>query len=715
MKAICKYLLIIVLFSNLIISCSGDKGKSADSKETAVDITVDLPGGSTVNLTRATLFSLSSTSDLNSKMTGNLPANKGSYELACLLDENDNVMLAGFIGENQTSINVETTTEVMLYYALDYYLLPDNAKAVFLENVRMIPGFSDLVKSIGDLFNADPLMYSKGTYLPLINAKINELSTKSTGLDLKRILIDGEDSKSGITVVNLDSVHIKMQNAFPRRTKVFIYKKSYYDRNGNLSHITNYLDNPVEEFNFEPGKQMDIKTLDVGTNIAQINAQNASVDNLSETGPIELPVNTSLEFLATYEVVVIGSGSLNSIDRDLSAREQKAYEELNMKTYALDFFLPALLDIGGNKGLLPPYGDSRETDLYNAVLPVLQSDPDVLDDIQHNDFKSASEILFPQLYGNVRLSDDLRTVLKNVYNVLSENGSMPNTFIQSQELIETGYPRTKYVLETMSKNMSFNDKFRTKARSVEQWSVNSIDAEVNLIPKEVKVCLGDATQIKVSYMTFTDPEVEDLEFHWETSNKFGGRVQDINDNPNNFGVSIVTSSNTVSYISTATESQLGSGDNYETVSVVIYAKNKTTGKLTEVGKDNMKVNNKKGCVSFFVSFTKEVLINSFSSIGCTGGMEYSLGHPTFVAEFKAVEGATSYKGRVLRKDGTYAGEFTLPDLEDSGDGMVKFKMGVGPIYVYLTCSEDKAKEEQQRRLDYLDEVGHQGIEITPVF
>ncbi len=473
-------------------------------------------------------------------------------------------------------------------------------------------------------------------------------------------------------------------------------------------------------FDFEPGKKLDIKTLEVGSKIAQINAQSSSNDVVSNSDPIELPVNKSTEFAAEYEVVVIGSGSLNSIDRGLSDAEQKAYEELNVKTYALDYFLPTILDIGGNKGLLPPFGSDKETALLNAVLPALQANPDVYDAIKDNDFKAASETLLPELYGDIRLTNELRTLLTNVYNILSDNGTMPNTFVQSQELIETGYPRTKIVMEALYKNMNFDAKaniqmLRTQAKSIENWLINSIDAEVNISPKEAKVCLGEATSIKVSYTTITDQEEEDIEYHWSTGNKFGGRVQDINNNPNNYGTSIITTTNEVSYISTASASQLSSGDNIETVTVVIYAKNKESGELSKVGQDVMKVNNIKGCISFFVSFTKEVKITTFTSLLCNGGTEYSIGHPTFVAEFAAVDGARYYKGRVLRKDGTYAGEFNLTNLEDIGNDVLKFKIGVGPIVLYSTCNEAEANAEQEKRLNYLDEVGHQGIEITPLF
>ena len=72
-------------------------------------------------------------------------------------------------------------------------------------------------------------------------------------------------------------------------------------------------------------------------------------------------------------------------------------------------------------------------------------------------------------------------------------------------------------------------------------------------------------------------------------------------------------------------------------------------------------------------------------------------------------------GKILKKDGTYGDEFVLSDLEDIGDDMLEYHLGVGPINVLQTCDQAEAEQEQQRKLDNMDNIGHQGIEITPIF
>jgi len=723
MKMVLKHTLWIVILSIFVFSCNDDDTDTPGNPslgESTVDVKVVLPEGATADLSGTTLFSLGTSSDLTSQ-TGKIPFNKGTIELSYLLDKDNNVWLAGFLDDTRKEVSIETTTEVMLYYLLDYYLLPESGKKAFLADVKKMAGFSDLVDVMSGLFKSDPLMYSKGTYLPKLTEKVSQISAINTSAQLKRLFINGENTKSGITVSKIDSVHIQLKNSFPRRTKVMIYKKLTYDRNKNLNNIPGYQNYPVTSFDFEPGKKMQIDAFEVGASLSQISTQSAMAENTSTSEPVELPLNKSTEFVAEYEVVVIGSGELNSIERNLTELEKEANEQLNIKSYALDYLLPTLLDIGGNKDLLPSYGSDKETALFNAVSPVLEANPQVLSAIKSNDFKTASETLLPELYGDIRLTDGLRTLLSGVYGIVSDNGTLPNTFVQSHELTETGYQRTKKVMEAMYKNMNFKSKHSitmlpTDAKTVESWIIDAIDAEVELVPKEAEVCLGDAISIRVSYLTFYEPSEEDIEYHWNTSNKFGGKIQDINGDPNRFGATLVTTSNEVSYISTATASQLGESDNIETVTVVIYTRNKKSGELSEVGRDAMKVNNKKTCTSFFVPFDKEVEIAEVKeTLICNMGTMYSLSVSYFVAKFTAVDGAKSYRGRIMKKDGTYADEFAITNLSDLGNDVLEYKLAVGGIRILQTCNESEALNEQQKRLNNLDEVGHKGIEITPQF
>lgn len=117
--------------------------------------------------------------------------------------------------------------------------------------------------------------------------------------------------------------------------------------------------------------------------------------------------------------------------------------------------------------------------------------------------------------------------------------------------------------------------------------------------------------------------------------------------------------------------------------------------------------------TFYVAFENQVEISETpGTLACNNGPQYSLGHPTYTATFQAVDGATGYTGRIRLKDGTFANEAPVTNLDDLGNQQLQYSIGVGSIHIYLTCSLANAESERQDRLDYLDQVGHQGIEIT---
>lgn len=719
----------VILSLFLYLGCSSDDGNNQGKdpndgdnllEYTELEVSIGLPQGSGPDLAKTKVVSLGVAVEPGQDGKAMLPHNPNRIELGYLLDSDDNVLLLGLLSDDHREISIRSTVEAMIYLGLDYYLLDDSIKAIFLERVPSLGGFNELVDQIQALFQADFLMYQKGSYMEVLNSSLEEMVQGMADRSTDRLFIEGEATKSGLTVAKLDSIHAEITQMVPRRTQLFVYKKSIFDRNGNEQNFEGYTETPFINLELKPGKRNQIAELEVGSSLHQVITQNASVENASSTGPVALPVDVLREYLAEYELAVVGPGNPEALERDLSPLEEEALVELSKKSYVLDYFLPTLLEIGGNRSMLPSPGDDREAELYNLVTPMLDQYPEVIDHVLENDFKAATKAFLPELYGNVRMSDDLRGILLGVYELLAQGSDAPQTFIQSHELIEIGYPRTQKIMEAVDRNISTKNHYKnfgdlkTEADQLELFSVSSIDADVNLGPADSELCLGKAMSLSLSLITAYDPEVEEFEYHWNTDGTYKGRVQDINGDPNNFGTSIITKDRTVSYISAALESDLGGGANWETITVTVYTKNLNSGELTKVGEDSVKVNNIKGCTSFYVSYSREVNLSERPNSFCSGGIEYSVGTATYVTGFEAVEGAVAYQGRTLKKDGTYSNWFAM-NTEEEENGWIGYRLGVGSVNLFSTCSEGEALEEQQRRYDYLEEVGHQGIEVKPQF
>ncbi|MGB3150268.1 MAG: hypothetical protein WBB27_06350 [Maribacter sp.] len=567
-----------------------------------VDVQIILPQGSEIDIETTTVFTLAMPSNVSANGIGKLPYNAGTAQLTYLMDLENNLLLAGFLTDDRKEISVATTAEVMLYFGLGYQLLSDNVKPPYVNAVQQIDGFSNFISEIETLFTSNPLMYTEGTYESVLNTKINEITAKETIDIAARIEVDSGDSRSGITISAVDASNIQVQNSYPRRAHTFVYKKSSTDLDGNETQISNYTSSPLTDFKLEPGGT-DIGVQNSGITIQQqCNAASQGINENSVTSePLNLPVRDD-ELSAEYEVVVVGPGTrINSYGRNFTAAEQTKYEELSKEAFILDKFLPTLLDIGGNKGLLPPVGDTQETALVNIVLPFLEANTDVLALVINNDFDAASKDFIPFLYEDIRQSNDLRQILTGVYNTIN-GGDFPNTFIQSQELIETGEARYKALTRIINNNINSNNNKCNNYRlndseSFESWGVKSSNGKVKVGPELLNILFDEVGDISVE-ATVDLEEGQTLEYDWMTSGTFGGRIQDINGDPSNFGISITTTEKTVSFSSVALEADLGSGDNIENVTVTAFVKY-TNGSRDEIGSDQMRVNIKK--LSFVIT------------------------------------------------------------------------------------------------------------------
>ena len=741
MKKTIKLSILLAIMATIIYACSTSEETNQmidddvamdddmipmddDEQGEAIEMTnvlVAIPDGSNLDLDTTSVVSLGNTETLDSDGMGMVAVNPGTIETAYLIDNNNNVLLAGFISDDRQEVSIETTVELMLYYALDYHLLPDNAKTAFLEAVGQTPNFESLVSSVEALFQENPLMYAEGDYLEVLNQTLGSFTNGvDNALAPTRIFLDDVLEKSGVTFSKLDESSINLTNIWPRRSRILVYRMSSVDRQGNLAEIPNFRENePIINMIFEPA-QSTISDFDIGNKVSEINANAAAVENARESGPIDLPINVATEFAVQYEVVVIGSGTPNNVVRNFTEREREIYEDINEETYILDFFLPTLLDIGGNKSLLENLDDATQQALLNEVQSILESYSDVREAIRNNEFKDASEVWLPQLYDNIRLSDDLRSMLGGIYNILSNSGNSPNTFIQSQELVEEGIERTERIMAAIVQNMNFSrktniDLLRTSARILEQWQPHAVDAEVGITSTKTEVCLGEAQELRATLITVSDPEVETLEFHWQSSDRFGGRIQDINGDPNNFGTEIVTETNVVSYISAALESDLGNGANTETITVTIMARNIRRDDLTEIGTATIDINNSI-CESFTVAFEQlpNFRVTSESSLICNGNPEYQAFSPIpFQAVFQEVEGAIGYRGIITASNGAVNPERAI-DVTELGDGLLAVTSGTGSIIIFNTCNEEEARTRAEELVDAIT-VFPASIEIIPVF
>ncbi len=577
-----------------------------------VDVQTILPDGVDLDLTEAVLFTLATAESIDSQGKATVPYNTGLPEIAYLLDSEDNLLMAGFLTDDRKEISIKTTTEVMLFFGMSSFLRSKEYKDFFVKEIQNINGFDVLSTAIENLFQENPLMFTEGSYTTLISNKIEEIvASELINVDSK--ISVGAIASSGLELNELGDKTFSISNSYPRRTHAFLYKKSFKSGDGNETILHPEIDgNDASDNDFilpfvtlqgETNTEGDVYNYNLCTQGSRYEAKTSDEIDL-----ILLENQTS----AIYEVSVVGPGVGTDVKRSFTNAEQSKFESLSTETFILDYFLPILMDMSGNRALLVGVADNKIAPLVNVVEPILKEHQASMDAVLANDFRTALDEFLPFLYQDIRLSNDLREILRGIYATLSDGGTSPNTFIQGSELIEEGEPRYLKVITSISTGFQnsiglncINQRIES-SNPIETWDIMVSEGKVKLTPEQV-VASPYGQPKPLTAKTTVDLDTGDqLEYEWSTTAQFGGFLNDQNGQT---GAFITTSQSSVLYQNAASNSQLSDGDNLEQIEVIVYIVN-ANGRQ-EVDKDTIEVNVKKN--KFYIS-PDEISIDGNKSV-----------------------------------------------------------------------------------------------------
>lgn len=574
-----------------------DSGHSADYE--IVDVQINLPTGSTVDLANAELYGMGTAADVDTNGSGELPFNPGTTEIAYLFDSNGDLILAGFLTDNRKEISTSTTAEVLFYFGMLSSVRATGYKSTFVENIVNEQAFLNFAIEFDALFSQNPKTLSEGGFAQDLNQALVALEGKKLNdIGYSTMDIAPSDSESGLTMNKIGGDSFTIDNSFPRRAHAFLYQVSYEDEAGNETILLSEISNGVM-----PDRESEIPYISLldesnGNQGNQtFNAALCSSDALNRSETSE-QVNLALaegNLKETWEVAVVGPGSalINHSGREMTVNEQAKFEELSVQTFVMDYFIPVLMDIGGNKDVYDDLTLQQADEIVVIVESMLRAHEPSFSAVLAGSFTTALEEFLPFLYDDIRLSDDLRTILWALYSYIDDSGS-PNTFIQNNELIEDGIERYNKIIASI--HQSFKDseglqcirKLNALTSKFEKWEVVVEEGIVDISPEYMTTTNeADGKEIWAEVITGGSGPYE---YEWSTTSNYGGFISDVQGNN---GTSFTTDSDTILFISTASNEQLSdSGENLETVTVKVFEG--TGSDRTEIGSNSMTVNVRKG-------------------------------------------------------------------------------------------------------------------------
>lgn len=546
---------------------------------TLKEVSVIVPPNSSFKPAGNKVFSFGTEQTIDASGKSKVTFEKGSSTLAYVFNENNKLVLAGFITDSTNVISPATTAKVLLYLGYNIPLQPDTLSVYFLNNIDKLPAAKEWEKEFETLFLSDPLSLSNKSFVAPLKARMAKMIDQTPAIDIRGkvadIQVDNNDIKSGLQISNDGLSKFKITNNYRRRAHAFLYKMSYKDMNGLPTQLKNLITKSTQaEMNMsvDPVSGITGFLSEIGKNIEGKGLESFSVT--SGPFPLELQDNESE---ALYKVRVVGPGGPSKLT--LTADEEKKEALLEMETFLFDLVIPAV----GLATSLPKQdkfgGISVGTDPYSGadgMITFIKSMPDVYGEIKQGNYQMALEKLFLNVYNDVtgsamnrlygyalgkRLTGEVRTFFTNNFKQLLAVLQMTDAALGASDLVRV-YLNIK------------------ASYWLEEWEIKARSGQVKLEPKNSVVVPYQQQKLTAQIKNLTQTAY----YEWSTTGKYG-KLTDTKGHTDL--VSFSSSDKDVFYVSRASTASLSDGDNLEYIYVTAFA-----GGI-KVGTDTAVINVKK--------------------------------------------------------------------------------------------------------------------------
>jgi hypothetical protein len=685
------------------------------------EISIILPEGVKMDLAGSSVHSLSVSTKVDENGKSKAAFNKGYPHIAYVFDKDNKLLLAGFLTDTTAVINTVSTAKVLLYFGYATMMEQYNLTSIFINEIDQVKGTKEWYADFEKLFKADPLVLDKGSFTTPLRAALKKISagrkmngkamTVEVGNNAAKQIADlnikDNTVKSGLQIHSDNLSKLSFDNTFRRRAHAFLYKVK--SKNAAGVETTNSIESTSiaeKDVIIDPVGGFTSFSGVLGAWIEDKDMEFATLTS----GPADVELNDN-ETEAEFKLRIVGPG-LPGTNKTISNQEIAKLTQLEIETLALDFLLPVMLEVVGNKDDLALIDGSRHVsgpieDFLKATTSALKIVPGAYEEVRKGNYDMALRKLLEGMYAelNAAMFENMVKLTAGILEMIAQQ----RYFIPANVDVFKESGKKVKILKLIDLGLFANDiarmgKHIAQSSQLEEWIVTARAPKVTLVSDKTEVVPLEQTKIKCEIKNFQETGGDTHAFfEWSTSGKYG-KISDTKGHTNL--ASFNSSDHEIFYYSNAKLSDLTDGDNPEYIYVV--AKSGST----VLGRDTIVINVKKETATFTLSLTPNV--NIIERVNATTGKkEWTCANPFYTAEFTHRAGAKSYSIRIIRKDGT-KGNPTLyyPVSPNVIDGKFKYRLGIGSIRIVITDSEKRRDEEEAFQLKQLADVGHTGIEVT---
>ncbi|WEK34504.1 MAG: hypothetical protein P0Y53_18610 [Candidatus Pseudobacter hemicellulosilyticus] len=571
--------LLLLLMTLLIVapSCKKDMKPDDDQPVLPDDATLKearilLPAGSTYSLKGHEIVTAGSIIPVQEDGKTRVVDAKGKVNIAYLFNQEGKPVMAGFVTDTTATISVETTAEVILYYALGIPFQFDTLTSLYINGRHTIPGLNDWKKEFAASWSGDPRTFLTGSYAPKLRTWLEALSNDEVAVaSVGSVNVDANDVRSGLRL-QPKGLGLAITNTYRRRTTAFFYKmkrklegsQSYETVLPSIGRDTKYgstlMVDPVAGITSVMGE--------LWKNYSYRGEESAAVTS----GPASLELGDK-ETEAIYRVRVVGPGAMEAAN--LTYEEEKEFWFLYAKTLAVDFVGPV---VGTVVGAFNNYAFFNDDIASIIMVDIPKIVPGFLENCLSGDIKKVA----------VGMIDALMT--EHGYDILVKYVEAMYKGLERPKNLDALIAKGSLILQGIDMALLGGDFVRIShniqfSRVMEAWDVTVRSSKVSLTPRESAVSIYAPTNtqvIEATIQNLKDEDLKDVSFKWSVQGNFGT----LSDSKGNSGTSFTSADKKVTFKS-INAAGLTDADNWEYILVTAYHNSQ------EIGTDTARINVRK--------------------------------------------------------------------------------------------------------------------------
>lgn len=392
-----------VSITNDDIDPSDDGSSGATAEFETVNIQIEMPDGINLDYTSLSLNSFGQSFSIDQNGISTAIIKDGGHSFVHLKDDQDRIVMMGFISKIRPTIDVTSTLEASLFFSLGtVFALPEIRKKV-LDEFQNLPEVQTFAKELEALYKTDPYILQSGQFSTWLNEVGEKLTTKNT-IDIdKAILVTDNTIKSGITIAQDDSdvFSLNALNFSRRRANAFIYKTHVKEE--GQSSFTEIVNPRFLAANDTKADKNILISAVTGVTSIQGNTLDIVLGNgnnlgFTTNGPAKLNLLDN-ENAVKYQVRVVGPGGIKTNNN--TADEAWAISKMNVETLLFDFVIPVVSTAIGSADIIDVKSDKFDVDTGLEIInTILASTPNAADALDDGDFVTATKELMKGIFSN---------------------------------------------------------------------------------------------------------------------------------------------------------------------------------------------------------------------------------------------------------------------------------------------------------------------------